>query len=306
MHKSVLLHEAVEMLLTRTDGRYVDATFGRGGHSAEILRRLSQSGRLLAIDRDPDAVAVARREFADDARFEIAQAAFSRSRELLEERGWWGRCDGILVDLGVSSPQLDDPQRGFSFQQDGPLDMRMDPASGVSAADWLAQAGEEEITGVLREYGEERFARRMARAIVAARSQAPITRTAQLAAIVAEAHPAWERGRHPATRAFQAIRIHVNRELDELDALLGLAVEALAAGGRLVVISFHSLEDRRVKRFMRDRSRPPRLPRGLPVAAAEHAVALRRIGGARRAGDAEISLNPRARSAVLRAAEKLQ
>src|SRR5690554_2313186 len=246
-HTTVLLDEAVEALVTDVDGFYVDGTFGRGGHSAAILARLSANGRLLAIDKDPDAIAAAGERFAGDRRFEIARASFADADALVDARGRKGAVAGVLLDLGVSSPQLDQAERGFSFLNDGPLDMRMDPDQGHSAAQWLAIAREEDIAWVLREYGEERFARRMAAAIVRERQQRPITGTRQLADIVAAANPSWEKGKHPATRAFQAIRIYINRELEDLETLLAAVIDLLQVGGRLVVISFHSLEDRIVK-----------------------------------------------------------
>jgi 16S rRNA (cytosine1402-N4)-methyltransferase len=296
-----MLQEAVDFLVTDSAGCYVDGTFGRGGHARAILDRLAPGGRLLAIDHDPEAIAAARDTLAGDPRLLIEHASFEELDALLARHGMSGRVSGVLLDLGVSSPQLDDPRRGFSFQHDGPLDMRMNPARGVSAAQWLARASAAEIEQVLREYGEERFARRMAAAIVRERAAEPIGTTARLARIVADANPAWERGKHPATRAFQAIRIFINGELDALASVLRQALAALLPGGRLVVISFHSLEDRIVKRFMRDHSRPS--PRsGLPLAEQPP---LRRLGKALRAGPAEIDQNPRARSAVLRAAEKL-
>jgi 16S rRNA (cytosine1402-N4)-methyltransferase len=301
MHTPVLLQEAVDFLVTDPDGLYVDGTFGRGGHARAILQRLSPSGRLLAIDRDPEAVASGRRELVGDERFSIEHASFDQLAVLLERHGMARRLTGCLLDLGVSSPQLDDAGRGFSFLQDGPLDMRMDPRQGISAAQWLARARVEEIEQVLREYGEERFARRMATAIVRERARAPIETTGRLAEIVARANPAWEKGKHPATRCFQAIRIFINGELEALRAVLTQAVEALLPGGRLVVISFHSLEDRIVKRFMRDRSRWT----DGPVPAVANAPVLRRLGKALKAPDAEVARNPRARSAVMRAAEKI-
>ena len=301
MHTPVMLQEAVDFLVTDSAGWYVDGTFGRGGHAGAILGRLAPTGRLLAIDRDPEAVAAASASFGADPRFAVEQASFADLAQILRRHGLSTGVHGILLDLGVSSPQLDDPRRGFSFQHDGPLDMRMDPHTGRSAAEWLARARAEEIERVLREYGEERFARRMAAAIVRERASAPIRTTAQLARIVAEANPAWEKGRHPATRAFQAIRIFVNGELEALGGALAAAVDALCPGGRLVVISFHSLEDRIVKRFMRDASRHT----GQPGIAAAGTPTLRRIGRALRPGDAEVAANPRARSAVLRVAERL-
>lgn len=301
MHTPVLLQEAVEFLVTDVDGVYVDGTFGRGGHARAILQRLGPRGRLLAIDRDPEAVASGRRELTGDERFSIEHASFDQLAVLLERHGMARRLTGCLLDLGVSSPQLDDPERGFSFLHDGPLDMRMDPQRGISAAEWLARARVEEIEQVLREYGEERFARRMAAAIVRERSRAPIETTGRLAEIVARANPAWEKGKHPATRCFQAIRIFINGELEALRAVLTQAVEALLPGGRLVVISFHSLEDRIVKRFMRDRSRWT----DSPGPAGASAPVLRRLGKALKASEEEVARNLRARSAVMRVAEKL-
>jgi 16S rRNA (cytosine1402-N4)-methyltransferase len=304
-HQPVLLAEVVALLSLRKEGIYVDGTFGRGGHSRAILADLGPDGRLLAIDRDPAAVAAGRELAAADPRLEILHGEFSHLGQWLAERGWHGRVQGILLDLGVSSPQLDDPGRGFSFSRPGPLDMRMNPASvQPGAADWLAQAREEEIARVLWELGEERFARRIARAIVAARRERPLLDTVQLAEIVAAACPSREPGKHPATRSFQAIRIHINRELEELAATLDQALAALAAGGRLAVISFHSLEDRLVKRFFRAGERGDDLPRGLPVTAAELRPRLRLIGRAVHPSAAEIAANPRSRSAVLRVAEK--
>lgn len=302
-HEPVLRKEAVAALNLRSDGIYVDATFGRGGHARAILDRLGPHGRLLALDRDPQAVAVAEREFVNDARFAIVRRPFSMLGTTIEERGWHKRVNGILFDLGVSSPQLDEAARGFSFLREGPLDMRMDPTRGESAADWLARAEEKEIADVLFGLGEERYARRIARAIVRAREAEPITSTKQLAAIIANAVPTRERSKDPATRSFQAIRLHINRELDELRAVLPQAVAALAPGGRLAVISFHSLEDRIVKQFMRREEKGEELPPDLPVRASEIVARLRVIGKAQRASEDEVKRNPRARSAVLRVAE---
>ncbi|WP_461481580.1 16S rRNA (cytosine(1402)-N(4))-methyltransferase RsmH [Porticoccus sp.] len=304
-HATVLLDEAVAALVTDPDGFYVDGTFGRGGHSSLILSGLSPKGRLMAVDKDPAACAVAESLFADEPRFEMVRGSFAELAEMVVERGLQGKVQGVLLDLGVSSPQLDDAARGFSFLRDGPLDMRMDPDSGISAAEWLAVAGEDEITQVLREYGEERFARRMARAIVAARAETPITRTAQLAAIVSEANPSWEKGKHPATRAFQGIRIFINRELGDLEQVLASVLDVLAVGGRLVVISFHSLEDRIVKRFIRDQEKGKPLPKGLPVMEKDIVRPMRSVGKASKPGAAEVAANPRARSAVMRVAEKV-
>jgi len=302
-HEPVLRDEAVAALNVRADGRYVDATFGRGGHTRAILARLGAAGRVLAMDRDPDAIAAATAEFGGDARVAIVRRTFSMLGETIAEQGWAGRVNGILFDLGVSSPQLDAAERGFSFLRDGPLDMRMDPSRGESAADWLRCADEAEIADVLHTLGDERYARRIARAIVRSRVAAPITTTRQLATLVAEAVPTRERSKDPATRTFQAIRLHVNRELDELAAALPQALAALAPGGRLAVISFHSLEDRMVKQFLRREARGAELPPDLPVRHVEIPVRLRLVGKAIRPGEDEVRRNPRARSAVLRVAE---
>ncbi len=303
-HEPVLCEEAIAALNIRPDGIYMDATFGRGGHTRAILARLGPEGRLLALDRDPQAADEAEREWAHDVRFTFVRRPFSMLGKTIEERGMHKRVNGILFDLGVSSPQLDEALRGFSFLRDGPLDMRMDPTHGESAADWLARAGEDEIADVLFELGEERYARRIARVIVRERANTPIVTTTQLAGIVAGAVPTRERSKDPATRSFQAIRLHINRELDELRAALPQAVAALAPGGRLAVISFHSLEDRIVKRFLRAEEKGPELPLDLPVRASEVATQLRVVGRPQRAGEAEVKRNPRARSAVLRVAEK--
>ncbi len=304
-HRPVLLEEAVAALAVRSDGCYVDCTFGRGGHSAAILDRLGPQGCLLAFDRDPAAIAHGRERWGGEGRLHLVEAPFSRLAEEAERRGVSGKVNGVLFDLGVSSPQLDDPQRGFSFLRDGPLDMRMDPGAGPAAADWLAQASEEEIARVLRDYGEERHARRIARAIVRRRRQAPLRTTGELARLVEEVVPGREPGRHPATRTFQAIRIRINRELEELRRGLEQALAVLAPGGRLVVISFHSLEDRIVKRFMRDRSRGEQPPKGVPVTVDElRPGPLRLVGRPLRPGEAEVAANPRARSAILRVAER--
>lgn len=301
-HVPVLAREVIEALAIRPDGTYVDGTFGRGGHSRLILRGLSPCGRLVALDRDPAAIAAGRQ--LEDARLMLVKAPFSALASVLDELDV-ERVDGILLDLGVSSPQLDEAGRGFSFRLEGPLDMRMDPHTGISAAAWIAQADENEMMEVFKRYGEERFARQIAHAIAQARKTTPILTTGQLAQIVAGAVRSREPGQHPATRTFQAIRIYLNRELEELAAVLPICVQRLKPGGRLAVISFHSLEDRIVKRFMRDEERGPELPRGLPLRAAElPAGRLRRVGKAVRAGAAEVAANPRARSAVLRVAER--
>lgn len=304
-HRPVLFDEVLEALNIRPDGIYLDGTFGRGGHSAAILERLSENGRLLAMDKDPQAIEVAQQRFSGDARFSIVRGSYTMLGQEVEQRGWKGKVDGILLDLGVSSPQLDDASRGFSFRHDGPLDMRMDPDSGISAAEWLNSAKAEEIARVLKEYGEERFAKRIAAAIVREREQQPIATTARLAKIVADANPKWEKDKNPATRSFQAIRIFINAELEELEQVLAQSVEVLAPGGRLAVISFHSLEDRRVKRFIRDEARGGDFPPDLPVTDSQMNRRLRAIGRDIRAGQRELAENPRSRSAVLRVAERL-
>lgn len=301
-HVSVLLKEAVEALAVRADGTYVDATFGRGGHSREILARLGPAGRLVALDRDP--VAVAAGQSIADSRFLLVHAAFGELAEVLDGLGI-GSIDGVLLDIGVSSPQLDTPERGMSFRFDAPLDMRMDTSKGETAAEFLARAEQREIEKVIRDYGEERFAHAIAKAIVAARGQLGIASTGQLAALVEKAVRTREPGQHPATRCFQALRIHVNRELEELSLVLPQCVARLAPHGRMVVISFHSLEDRIVKRFMRDESQPPKLPSRLPVRAADlPPPRLRLVGKPVYASEAELAANPRARSAVMRVAER--
>jgi len=299
----VLLTEAVSALAVKPSGIYVDATFGRGGHSLAILEKLDSAGRLLALDRDPAAIAAGMN--IADTRFTLVHAAFSQLDEVLTAQGI-AQVDGILLDVGVSSPQLDDPSRGMSFRFDAPLDMRMDTTQGETAADWLARAEQREIEEVIRDYGEERFAHALAKAIVAARSEQRISSTGQLATLVAAVVRTREPGQHPATRTFQALRIHVNRELEELSLTLPQALGRLQPGGRLVVISFHSLEDRIVKRFMRDAAQPPQPPKGVPIRAVDlPAPVMQLIGKPVKAGAAEVATNPRARSAVLRVAEKL-
>jgi 16S rRNA (cytosine1402-N4)-methyltransferase len=300
-HVAVLAEEAVAALAVQPGGSYVDGTFGRGGHSRRILGQLGPQGRLIALDRDPQAVAAARE--IRDARFSIVHTAFSALAQALDAQGV-AQVQGMLFDLGVSSPQLDDAARGFSFRSDGPLDMRMDPTQGVSAADWLATASEAQLREVIGGYGEERFAKQVAAAIVAARRSAPIRTTRQLADLVGAAVRTREPGQDPATRTFQALRILVNRELEEVSLMLPQAVERLAPGGRLAVIAFHSLEDRIVKRFLLSCARPM-LPRDLPVRASEMPQALLTIvGKPMRSSAAEAAANPRARSAVLRVAER--
>jgi len=299
-HLPVLFAEVLEGLRVLPDGRYLDGTFGRGGHARGVLERLGPGGRLLLMDKDPEAIAVAEAGFGGDPRVSIRRGSFAGMAQWDEAR----ELDGILLDLGVSSPQLDVAERGFSFGKDGPLDMRMDPDSGESAAEWLARADEREIAEVLWTNGEEKQSRRIARAIVAARAQEPITRTAQLANLIAGVVPRGKDRSHPATRSFQAIRIHINRELADLEAGLDAALAALRPGGRLAVISFHSLEDRMVKQFIARHAKAPPANRRLPEAQA-FVPALAALGGAIRAGEEELQVNVRARSAVLRVAEKL-
>lgn len=307
-HITVLLDEAVEALSVRADGCYLDGTFGRGGHSRLVLKSLGPDGRLLGFDKDPQAIATGQALAAEDGRFVIVQRSFAELGSEVAERGLAGKVGGVLFDLGVSSPQLDDPERGFSFLNDGPLDMRMDPSRGISAAEFIATAPEEEIARVFKEYGEERFAKRMARAVVQRRDEQPFTRTADLAEVLKVANPAWEKGKNPATRAFQGLRIHVNNELGDLEVGLQAALDALEVGGRLVVISFHSLEDRIVKLFMRKlvKGEADNLPRNLPVQHKPFQPKIKLIGKAQFASDAELKANPRSRSAVMRVAEKLQ
>lgn len=303
-HVPVLHGPALDALRIRADGIYVDGTYGRGGHSTAMLARLGKDGRLVVIDRDPRAIADAQLRFAGDERVTIQRANFADIGAISDELGLTGRVDGFLLDIGVSSPQLDDPERGFSFQHDGPLDMRMDPEAGESVADWLARAAEEEIARVIREYGEERFARRIARAIVRRRAEGrAVTRTAELAALVSDAVPGGPSKIHPATRTFQALRIYINDELGALDRVLADGIDLLAPAGRFVVISFHSLEDRRVKRAFVRASRPPPASRRLP-SVETFVPSLRLIDGLVRADDDETELNPRARSARMRVAEK--
>ena len=303
-HAPVLLEAVVAALAVRPDGTYVDATYGRGGHSRALLAHLGSGGTLIVVDRDPQAIENARQEFGTDPRVRIHHATFDRIAALLGTT----RADGILFDLGVSSPQLDDPARGFSFLRDGPLDMRMDPGAGASAAEFLAYATEREIGDVIAQFGEDRLARRIARSIVAARDVGPLTSTSALAEVVAAAVPARMRepGKHPATRTFQALRIKVNREIEILESALEAALEALAVGGRLAVISFHSLEDRPVKRFMRRLSTEDAVWRGMPNVPLAAQPRLVLVGRAHHPDDAEVAANPRARSAVLRVAEKLR
>ena len=304
-HAPVLLDESLDALAIREDGIYIDCTFGRGGHSAAILAKLGDKGRLIALDRDNDAVASASKRLGGDPRFVIEHASFDRLAEIATRHGVAGKVDGVLLDLGVSSPQLDDARRGFSFMNDGPLDMRMDTGSGMSAAEWLGNASEREIRDVLRTYGEERFAGRIAHAIVTARQEAPLMTTLQLARLVEKAVSRREKGKHPATRTFQAIRIRINRELEQLESVLDQVIDVLAPGGRLAVISFHSLEDRIVKRYMRDMARGQPIPRGVPVQDSALERRLRIVGKAVRPDAEEVAANPRSRSAIMRVAEKI-
>jgi 16S rRNA (cytosine1402-N4)-methyltransferase len=307
-HITVLLDEAVEGLAVRADGCYMDGTFGRGGHSRLILEKLGPDGRLLGFDKDPLAIATGNALAAEDGRFVVVQRSFAELGDELAQRALSGQVSGILLDLGVSSPQLDDAERGFSFMNDGPLDMRMNPDAGVSAADFIANAAEEEIARVFKEYGEERFAKRMARAVVLRRAEQPFTRTADLAQVLTVANPAWEKGKNPATRAFQGLRIYINNELGDLESGLDAALENLAVGGRLVVISFHSLEDRIVKLFMRKHAKGEmdKLPRDLPIIPKAFEPRLKLIGKPVFASEGELAANPRSRSAVMRIAEKVR
>lgn len=307
-HITVLLDEAVDALAVRANGCYLDGTFGRGGHSRLILERLGADGRLLGFDKDPRAIETGNALAAEDGRFVVVQRSFAELGEEVVTRGLAGKVDGLLLDLGVSSPQLDDAERGFSFLNDGPLDMRMNPDAGISAAQFIATASADEIARVFKEYGEERFAKRMARAVVERREHKPFERTADLAQVLTDANPAWEKGKNPATRAFQGLRIHVNNELGDLERGLEAALEALAVGGRLVVISFHSLEDRIVKQFMKRQAKgeADSLPRDLPIIPKAFEPRLKLLGKPVYAGEAELKANPRSRSAVMRVAEKLR
>lgn len=304
MHHTVLLREAVAALVTNPEGCYVDGTYGRGGHSRHLLESIGPSGKLLGVDKDLSAKEDAQQLLGADSRFDFFHGSFAQLPEQFKQMNI-DSVDGILLDLGVSSPQLDEAERGFSFLNDGPLDMRMDTTRGETAAQWLSYASEKDIARVLKEYGEERFSRRIAGAIVAARDERPITTTAVLAKLVSEANPKWEKHKHPATRSFQAIRIKINRELEDLEDLLSVAVELLAVGGRLVVISFHSLEDRMVKRYMRDMSRGDVIPRGVPVRDSALNKRMKLVGKAVKAGAEEVAENNRSRSAIMRVAEKI-
>ncbi len=304
-HQSVLLQESIDGLAIQADGIYIDGTFGRGGHSRAILQQLNASGRLIAIDKDPEAIEYARQHFADDPRFSIFRGSFATLPDIAAKAGVYGSVSGILLDLGVSSPQLDDPKRGFSFTHDGPLDMRMDSLQDLDAAHFVNHASVGELEKVFKEYGEERFARRIAQAIVAARLEQPISTTKALAEIVKAANPKWEKHKHPATRVFQAIRIYINQELTDLMACLKACIAVLAVKGRLAVISFHSLEDRIVKQFMRAQEEGMAPPKGVPIKHAEIKTCFKRLGKAIKPQALEIKNNSRARSAVLRIGEKI-
>ncbi len=303
-HQTVLLNEAVAGLAVDGNGIYIDGTFGRGGHSQAILSQLSDTGHLFAIDKDWQAITHAQ-NLIKDQRFSVVQGSFADIKEIAEQNNIYGRVNGILLDLGVSSPQLDEPERGFSFSHDGPLDMRMDNKQKLDAKTFVMTSDAQTLAYVFKIYGEERYAKRIANAIVEARKERPIESTLQLAEIVKAANPKWEKHKHPATRVFQAIRIHINQELTDLEKFLEQVVDVLAIGGRLVIISFHSLEDRVVKQFMRRMSQGPNIPKDIPVMAKDVFVPWRRIGKAVKASEAEIKNNPRARSAVLRIGEKV-
>ncbi len=304
-HETVLLHEAVAALNVQPSGIYVDGTYGRGGHSSLILQQLGEDGRLVVTDKDPVAIAHARQCYADESRVFAWHGSFRDFPEALSAAGILGKIQGILLDLGVSSPQLDDAERGFSFMRAGRLDMRMDTSRGESAAEWLGRAAEAEIADVLWRYGEEKFSRQIAREIIRTRVQAPLKTTTQLAELIASVVRKREPGKHPATRSFQAIRIKVNQELDDVEACLRKSVDYLAPGGRLVVISFHSLEDRIVKHFLREVSTPPKVPKGLPVMPQAMQPPMKIIGKARRPEEAEVSENVRSRSAIMRIGERV-
>ncbi|KZM39077.1 16S rRNA methyltransferase [Marinomonas sp. SBI22] len=305
VHISVMLNESVKDLITDPDGCYIDGTFGRGGHSRLVLAQLGK-GKLLGFDKDPVAIEYGEALANEDERFQIVQNSFATMDQYIASHlDESGRLDGVLMDLGVSSPQLDDAERGFSFMNDGPLDMRMNPAVGLSAAQWIAQAKEKEIADVMYQYGEERFSRRIAKAICEYRAHTEILTTLQLANIVKDANPAWEKGKNPATRAFQGIRIFINNELGDLETGLEVAAKALKVGGRLVVISFHSLEDRIVKRFMKTMSKGPDLPRHLPIRNTELSIKFKTIGKAIKPSKQEVDDNVRSRSAVMRVLERV-
>ncbi len=306
-HISVLLNEAVDGLAIEAEGCFIDCTFGRGGHSTLILSKLNDNGRLIAIDRDPTAIAAAEK-FKDDPRFLIEHQGFAALADIVEKHQLTGKVDGILLDLGVSSPQLDEAERGFSFMKDGPLDMRMDTSKGQTAAQWLAVADVEDITWVLRTFGEEKHAWRIANTIVDSREESPLTRTSQLAKLIKNTAPQREIKKHPATRSFQAIRMYINSELEQIEKVLAASLEVLKPGGRLVVISFHSLEDRLVKQFMKKHSQAKKVPRGLPISESElnKGKKLALVGKKLKPSKTEVEQNVRSRSSVLRIAERLE
>ncbi|MBV1880009.1 MAG: 16S rRNA (cytosine(1402)-N(4))-methyltransferase RsmH [Pseudomonadales bacterium] len=305
-HTSVLLRESVEGLVTDPSGIYVDGTLGRGGHTAAILEKLDSSGKVIAIDKDEEAIAFAAKRFANEPRLTVVHGSFSELSQIIDDSDLKGKVAGVLLDLGVSSPQLDDATRGFSFINEGPLDMRMDTSRGETAAQWVNRVTAEEMADVFKRYGEERFAKRIARAVVEQRDKTPFETTTQLAKVIAEANPKWEKHKNPATRCFQAIRIHINRELEDISETLEQILEVLAVGGRMSVISFHSLEDRIVKQFIRKHVKGDEMPRGLPVRESELNKRLKSLGKAIKASADEVDANVRARSAVLRVAEKIK
>lgn len=303
MHTSVLLSETIDALQVKPEGYYIDGTFGRGGHSRAVLEKLGPNGKLLAIDKDPQAIQFAQEHFAQDTRFQIEHASFADIQRLCNRAGWLGQVDGILLDLGVSSPQLDQAERGFSFREDGPLDMRMDPTQGQSVAEWLAVTDETELANILWRYGEERFSRRIARQVLAEQALEPITTTKRLADIIGKAIPAHEKKKHPATRSFQALRIFINNELGDLETFLADFDAVLKVGGRLAIISFHSLEDRLVKRCFQTLVQGPKLPRHLPV-QTQHQPRYRWVAKKLKPAHNEVQGNVRSRSATLRVIEK--
>ncbi|MCV2403091.1 16S rRNA (cytosine(1402)-N(4))-methyltransferase RsmH [Marinomonas sp. C2222] len=303
-HISVMLNESVDMLVTNENGLYVDGTFGRGGHTRLVLDRLAE-GKMLGFDKDPVAISHGRSLEQEDSRFSIVQDSFANMASHIPDVFGVDKVDGVMMDLGVSSPQLDNAERGFSFMNDGPLDMRMNPDAGISAAEWIETVKESDLADVMYQYGEERFSRRIAKAICEHRAHTPILTTLQLSKIIADAHPAWEKGKNPATRAFQGIRIHINNELGDLEIGLEAAAEALKVGGRLAVISFHSLEDRIVKRFMKLKAKGPEIPRHLPIQNLHHNIKFKTVGKAIKPSKSEVDDNVRSRSAVLRVLERI-